>query len=196
MSNTPITDALANTHGHLRLWSPTAMEFLLWSNHVELTPTAGSLVEFLIEQQTKSNPQGWVLATFDYPGRGRVWSGRMRIGDNGDVEAVHESEFLTALRVDDNPLIQSPEPAGDPWSDGWVAGGWWRVILSDGSVWCETSVRSEALAGLRSIRGNAVTVYPPSHPDGKVYGPDPGATLQRRYDRSEHEWREETSTDE
>lgn len=64
-------------------------------------------------------------------------------------------------------------------------------MLTDGTVWSESSDHVENIAALRAIRGNEITVYPPGHPDGKRYGPDPGAQLQRRYERAEHTWRDE-----
>ncbi|WP_229482188.1 hypothetical protein [Mycolicibacterium mageritense] len=141
-----------------------------------------------------------VLATFDWPDRGRVWSGRMRIGDNGDVVAIPEWEFIEkvgyALYTESGVVEEAPRAdvhrcsTADPWSDGWIPGTWWRVLLSDGSVWSESSDEAENRAKLAEIRANAITVYPPGHPEGKVSGPDSGAKLQRMYTRSEQEWRE------
>lgn len=46
------------------------------------------------------------------------------------------------------------EPATSPTTPSLVAGRWWRVLASDGSVWCETSVESEARAAVRPRRGD------------------------------------------
>ena len=134
----------------------------------------------------------------------------MRLDDTGSIEAKpagfqYTEEFVEHVYNDLAKSYEADPPRADeiagpvevdPWSDGWKPGHWWRVVLSDGTVWCESSDHVENIAKLRSIRGNEVTVYPPGHPDGKRYGPDPGAQLQRRYERSEHTWRDEELADE
>lgn len=72
----------------------------------------------------------------------------------------------------------------------WYPAGLYRVVLSSGEVWCETSNRSEAVAALRSIRGNMVTTY--ANPeDPRQVGPDPGARFEQAFRRAEAEWCEE-----
>jgi hypothetical protein len=92
-NGTPIADALAGTAGTVRLWDPTTNEFV-WAPGGETT-----LVEAVDARD------GWTLATFDWPGRGRVWAGRLRLTDAGEVEARPESEFLAAIRTVDNPAV-------------------------------------------------------------------------------------------
>lgn len=95
---TPHADAIENTRCDIRLWDTATGEFV-WSNHPD---EHRPLLEFLAERT------GWTLATLDWPGRGRVWSGRMRVGENGDVEARPESEFLAGIIVQVNPAV-APE---------------------------------------------------------------------------------------
>ncbi len=102
---TPLADQATKAPGHLRLWDSATIEFI-WSSD---TPRdAGpSLVEVL------AAAGGWVLATYDYATRGRIWSGRLRIGENGDVEARPESEFLTAIALPINPLMATEAGSND-----------------------------------------------------------------------------------
>lgn len=92
--------------------------------------------------------------------------------------------------VEVNPTEQLRSAGADPWCDGWQPDQWWRVIMSDGTVWCGTTSEIEARAALERIRENAVTAYPPGFPDGIVYGPDAGAKLQRVHSRTQHRWRD------
>ncbi len=97
---TPIADQAAKAPGHLRLWDSATIESI-WSSD---TPRdAGpSLHEVL------TAAGGWVLATYDYALVGRIWAGRMRIGENGDVEARPEFEFLAAIELPIN-TVMAPE---------------------------------------------------------------------------------------
>ncbi len=95
---TPRADAIENTRCDIRLWDPATTEFV-WSNHPD---EQRPLLDVL------AGRPGWTLATLDWPGRGRVWSGRMRVGEDGDVEARPESEFLTVITLPANPLF-APE---------------------------------------------------------------------------------------
>lgn len=191
-------EKITNSAGHLRLWDGDTHHHL-WSNHSEPASERRALVDVLAERV------GWTAATFDWPNRGRVWAGSMRLNDTGGIEAKpagfqYTEEFVEgvygdlAANYEANPP-RAEEIAGpievDPWSDGWKPGQWWRVVLTDGTVWSESSDHGENVAKLRAIRGNEITVYPPGHPDGKRYGPDPGAQLQRRYERAEHTWRDQ-----
>ena len=91
MTNTnSLAELLAGSAGHLRLWDGRTVEFV-WSNGTEPPEERRPLLDVLAERE------GWTLATFDYPGRGRVWAGRMRVDENGDVEARPEREFLSAI---------------------------------------------------------------------------------------------------
>ncbi|WP_431231494.1 hypothetical protein ACQ856_18200 [Mycolicibacterium psychrotolerans] len=73
-------------------------------------------------------------------------------------------------------------------ADEWQPTPWFRVVLSDGSVWCESSDEQENRAALKEIRTRGVIVYPPRHPDGKLFGPDAGAKLERLYERPGRRW--------
>ncbi len=95
---TPLADRYATTSGHLRLWDPATIEFV-WSNQSEPPEDRRPLLDVLAERG------GWTLATFDWPSRGRVWSGRMRVGENGDVEERPDSAFLTSIKVPDNAAL-------------------------------------------------------------------------------------------
>lgn len=97
---TPIADQASKAPGHLRLWDSASIEFM-WSSDT-LRDAGPSLLDVLTEAG------GWVLATYDYASRGRVWSGRLRIGENGDVESRPESEFLTVISWPANPAY-APE---------------------------------------------------------------------------------------
>lgn len=69
----------------------------------------------------------------------------------------------------------------------WQATRTFRVVLSDGTVWSESSIEREVREELARIRKQAVTVYPPS--GEKTYGPDPSARLEQFWERYESEWR-------
>ncbi len=213
MTETTLAEALRWPLLSLRLWHPVTLE-LIW-------PTTGLGVPRSYQEALADEAPRWVFATIDKVGDGgvitvspdhrRIWSGEMRIATNDpwaqvetrgtDPVAAIRAEFYAELAASyEAEPPRADEIAGpielDPWADGWRPGRWWRVVLSDGTVWCESSDRAEAVTKLRSIRGNEVTVYPPGHPDWKRYGPDPGAQLQRRYERAEHTWRDEELADE
>ncbi|MDM2446255.1 hypothetical protein PP556_14670 [Mycobacteroides abscessus] len=194
-----LAEALSLPHFALHLWHPDTLE-LIW-------PTAGLAVPRSYQEALVALAPRWVFATIDKAGRGgvitvdpdyrRVWSGEMRIATNDPWAQVETrgTDPAAAIRAEFYPKFAGPI-ATDPWSDGWHPSHWWRVVLSDGTVWSESSDRAENLAKLRAIRGNMITVYPPGHPEGKRYGPDHGAHLQRRYDRVERTWRDEDLADE
>lgn len=92
MTDTPTAEALANSCGIVRLWDDDN-EFI-WSSS-ERRPLVDVLAEI----------GDWTLATFDWPGRGRVWMGKMRLGEAGDIEAVPASEFLRTVRYGYNPAL-------------------------------------------------------------------------------------------
>lgn len=71
---------------------------------------------------------------------------------------------------------------------GWTATRWWRVVLSDGTVWCESSDADECRDALRRIQSGAITTYPPGAPGGRTYAADPDARLERLYERCGREW--------
>ncbi|ORA24920.1 hypothetical protein [Mycobacterium aquaticum] len=98
MTDTPVADTLATTQGHLRLWDSATLT-LLWSNSTEPPESRRPLLDVLAERN------GWTSATFDWPGRGRVWAGRVRLGDNGDVEARPEWDFIEGVVVAANPVF-------------------------------------------------------------------------------------------
>ncbi|MFN6543531.1 hypothetical protein [Mycolicibacterium nivoides] len=204
-----LAQALSSPFLSLRLWHPLSLK-LIW-------PTTGLTVPKSYQEVLAANAPWWVFATLDEAGpdrvitmtdgHHRVWAGELRIATHNDPWAEVEwrgTDPLVAIRnriygdladsYEANPP-RAEEIAGpievDPWSDGWKPGQWWRVVLTDGTVWSESSDHGENVAKLRAIRGNEVTVYPPGHPDGKRYGPDPGAQLQRRFERAEHTWRDE-----
>lgn len=62
-----------------------------------------------------------------------------------------------------------------------------RVVLSDGTLWCESSIEREVREAYDEIRNQAVTVHPPS--GEKTYGPDPVARFEQLWERHESEWR-------
>lgn len=70
---------------------------------------------------------------------------------------------------------------------GWQSTGWFRAVLSDGTVWAESSDEHEVRERLEEVRTQAVTVYPPS--GEKTYGPDPDASLEHLWERRQSEWR-------
>lgn len=90
MIETIDAERITNSAGHLRLWDGDTHHHL-WSNHSEPASERRALVDVLAERD------GWTAATFDWPNRGRVWAGRMRVSDNGDVEAAQELEFLAGV---------------------------------------------------------------------------------------------------
>ena len=199
-----LAQALSSPFLSLRLWDPLSLK-LIW-------PTTGLTVPRSYQEALAAESPRWVFATIDQSGPGnvitmtdghcRVWAGELRIATN-DPWAVVEwrgTHPVVAIRNKFGKPPRADEIAGpievDPWSDGWKPSNWWRVVLSDGTVWCESSSHAENIAALRSIRGNEITVYPPGHPAGKRYGPDPGAQLQRRFDRGERTWRDEELADE
>lgn len=69
----------------------------------------------------------------------------------------------------------------------WNATRSFRVVLSDGTLWCESSIEREVRDVYDKIRSQAVTVYPTS--GEKTYGPDPDARLEHLWERHESEWR-------
>lgn len=69
----------------------------------------------------------------------------------------------------------------------WKSAHWWRVTLSDGTLWCETSDEREAREAFDRIRHQAVTVFGVSYE--RTYGPDPDAVLEHLWERSQREWR-------
>ncbi len=196
-----LAQALRSPFLSLRLWHPLSLK-LIW-------PTTGLTVPRSYQEVLATVAPLWVFATIDEAGPGRVitmteghrrvWAGELRIATHNDPWAEVEwrgTDPAVAIR---NRIARAEGIATstevDPWSDGWKPSQWWRVVLSNGTVWCESSSHAENIAALRSIRGNEITVYPPGHPAGKRYGPDPGAQLQRRYERAEHTWRDEELAD-
>ncbi|MDV7192619.1 hypothetical protein [Mycolicibacterium fortuitum] len=201
-------EKITNSTGHLRLWDGDTHNHL-WSNHSEPASERRPLAEVLAERV------GWTPATFDWPNRGRVWAGSMRLDSTGNIEAKpagfqYTERFIEHVydgmadsyeaqppRADEiaGPIEVSPterlrNAGADTWFDEWHPNQWWRVIMSDGTVWCGTTAEIEARAALEQIRENAVTAYPPGFPDGIVYGPDAGAKLQRVHSRTQHQWRD------
>ncbi len=96
-----LAEQIANGGGHLRLWDGRTVEFV-WSNSTEPPEDRLPLLDVLAERE------GWTLATLDHAERGRVWSGRMRVDENGDIEARPESEFLAGIILPVNPAV-APE---------------------------------------------------------------------------------------
>ena len=89
----------------VRLWDLTINEFL-WASDQQGELTA--LDEFLRGQP------GWTGATLDKSAGdgtgGRLWAGRLRLGDDGLIEARPELAFLAPVLYGDDPLLP---PAGD-----------------------------------------------------------------------------------
>ena len=203
-----LTEALSSPHFALRLWDPDTLE-LIWP-----TPPGRLTVPRSYQEALAAQAPRWVFATIDKAGPGgvitaspdyrRVWSGEMRIATNDPWAQVETrgTDPVAAIRGEFYAVLDEPYEAkseatehlrsasADPWFDGWHPNQWWRVILSDGSVWCGTTDEIEARAALTQIRENAVTVHPPGFHDGIVYGPDAGAKLQRVHSRIQHEWRD------
>lgn len=71
----------------------------------------------------------------------------------------------------------------------WSPARYWRVVLSDGTLWCDTSIRTEASEALRKIQSQRVTTYPYPPSGVKSYGPDPYARMEQLWERHESQWR-------
>lgn len=60
----------------------------------------------------------------------------------GQASKEYENKNFMGL----TPGIQ----ADGPLSEGnWSETGWWRVLAPNGSIWCETSIQSEAIERMR-----------------------------------------------
>lgn len=202
----------------LRLWHPVTLE-LIWPTTGLTVPRsyqealADEAPRWVFATIDKAGDGGVITTTPDHR---RIWSGEMRIATNDpwaqvetrgtDPIAAVRAEFYAELAasyeanppraeeiagpIEVNPTQLLRSAGADPWFDGWHPNQWWRVIMSDGTVWCGTTDEIEARAALEQIRQNAVTAYPPGFPDGIVYGPDAGAKLQRVHSRTQHQWRD------
>ena len=70
---------------------------------------------------------------------------------------------------------------------GWESTRTYRVVLSDDTLWCESSIKREVLDALCKIRTQAVTVHYPS--GDKTFGPDRDARFEHLWERHQSEWR-------
>ena len=70
---------------------------------------------------------------------------------------------------------------------GWEPTRTWRVVTSDGTLWCESSPKREVQDAFDKISSEAVTVHLPS--GDKTYGPDPDARMEHLWEYHDYEWR-------
>ena len=70
----------------------------------------------------------------------------------------------------------------------WKPTPWYRVIMSDGTPWAETSDPDEAEAKLTEIRIGEITTYA-DRDNPKTYGPNPNARIQQLFERTTCCWR-------
>lgn len=214
-----LAQALSSPFLELRLWHPLSLK-LIWPTTGLTVPRtyqevlAANAPWWVFATIDEAGPGRVITLT---EGHSRVWAGELRIGTHNDPWAEVEwrgTDPLVAIRnriygdlaasyeanppraeeiagpIETNPTERLRNAGADPWFDEWHPNQWWRVIMSDGTVWCGTTAEIEARAALERIRENAVTAYPPGFPDGIVYGPDAGAKLQRVHSRTQHQWRD------
>ena len=71
------------------------------------------------------------------------------------------------MRITKEQLAAEQENRRKEEAGEWFPTRWWRVVLADGSVWCETSVESEARERVPK-----------------------GATVQHLFEKHKREWRD------
>lgn len=111
MIETIDAERITNSAGHLRLWDGDTHHHL-WSNHSEPASERRALVDVLAERD------GWTAATFDWPNRGRVWAGSMRLNDTGGIEAKpagfqYTEEFVERVYGDLADSYEAEPPRAD-----------------------------------------------------------------------------------
>lgn len=72
------------------------------------------------------------------------------------------------MRISEGALAEEQENTRRKDAGEWFRTRWWRVILADGTLWCETSSETEARDRVPK-----------------------GATVQRLYEKHKYEWRTE-----